>query len=414
MRGDAVRRATREGPALDAIQSAFAPAGDVRAAPAAVRRAAPAAFRSAARAVALGAGDAALRVAACAAAFRARVASAEPSATASDASDAWFATSDFGNGFGTFERARETCLACLRAGNAAGFAALAAVLAAALAEALALERAEIRTRRAEEPGIEPGTEPGGGFDEHPSDLGRRAEKTPGGSKKPRSLHAPPSGPSRPRRFTDALAEMAVDIGDAAFAVLHAGLDAAPSPGLAGLADARTPVKDSLLPAPASSSWDESARPAGVYAGSPPSQRATASASSPPPRPRLCFPRRFAWSRRRRARRARGGPPRTGSTRSSASPPLAATRATAGGRSRRSGWWSEREMMKRGRAHDAAGAAGGGERARRVAAARRVARDAWCSAEIPREGDAAAACLGAALDAAAAEGGCRCRCRCRCR
>ena len=107
---------------------------------------------------------------------------AEPSATASDASDAWFATSD---GKRLWNAARETCLACLRAGNAAGFAALAAVLAAALAEALARERAEKTTRRAEDPGIETGTEPGGGF-EHPSDLGRRAEQTPGGPKKPRS------------------------------------------------------------------------------------------------------------------------------------------------------------------------------------------------------------------------------------
>ena len=402
--------ATREGPALDAIQSAFAPAGDVRAAPAAVRRAAPAAFRSAARAVALGAGDAALRVAACAAAFRARVASAEPSATASDASGAWFATSDFGNGFGNGfgNAARETCLACLRAGNAAGFAALAAVLAAALAEALALERAEITTRRAEEPRIEPGTEPGGGFDEHRSDLGRRAEKTPGGSKKPRSLNAPPSGPSRPRRFTDALAEMAVDIGDAAFAVLRAGLDAAPDlAGLAGLADARTPVKDSLLPVPASSSWDESARPAGVYADAPPSQRATAASASSPPPP---APALFSAALRVVALAAALDAPGVVSSpdRFDALVRVAAARGDPGDRARalealgvvvREG---DDEGVEASR--DAAGAAEGRrERARRVAAARRVARDAWCSAETSREGDAAAACLGAALDAAAAEG-----------
>ena len=400
--------ATREGPALDAIQSAFAPAGDVRAAPAAVHRVAPAAFRSAARAVALGAGDAALRVAACAAAFRARVASAEPSATASDASDAWFATSDFGNGFGNDfgNAARETCLACLRAGNAAGFAALAAVLAAALAEALALERAEILTRRAEEPGIEQGTEPGGGF-EHPSDLGRRAEKTPGGPKKPRSLNAPPSGPSRPRRFTDALAEMAVDIGDAAFAVLRAGLDAAPDlAGLASLADARTPVKDSLLPAPASSSWDESARPAGVYADSPPSQRATASASSPPPPP----PALFSAALRVVALAAALDAPGVVSSpdRFDALIRVAAARGDPGDRARALEALGvvvrEGDDEAADASRDAAGAAEGRrERARRVAAARRVARDAWCSAEIPREGDAAAACLGAALDAAAAEG-----------
>ena len=200
--------------------------------------------------------------------------------------------------------------------------------------------------------------------------------------------------------------MAVDIGDAAFAVLHAGLDAAPSPGLAGLADARTPVKDSLLPAPASSSWDESARPAGVYADSPPSQRATASASSPPPPP----PALFSAALRVVALAAALDAPGVVSSpdRFDALVRVAAARGDPGDRARALEALGvvvrEGDDEAADASRDAAGAAEGRrERARRVAAARRVARDAWCSGETPREGDAAAACLGAALDAAAAEG-----------